>query len=105
VVRSGVVTGMSIHGHHSVPPMTGGLDEDRLLRFPPYGSTRAGVRLFGSAARNKLRDDSDIDLLVEFEPGRTPGLLGVAKLKLELKELLGREIDLRAVGDLSPPLP
>jgi uncharacterized protein len=60
------------------------------------------LRLFGSATRNELRDDSDIDLLVEFEPGRTPGLLGVAKLELELQELLGREVDLRTVGDLSP---
>lgn len=60
------------------------------------------LRVFGSAARNELRDDSDIDLLVEFVPGRTPGLLGVAKLELELQELLGRDVDLRTAGDLSP---
>jgi uncharacterized protein len=60
------------------------------------------LRLFGSAARNELRHDSDIDLLVEFEPGRTPGLLGIAKLELELQELVGRDVDLRTVGDLSP---
>jgi uncharacterized protein len=60
------------------------------------------LRLFGSAARNELREDSDIDLLVEFEPGRTLGLLGVAKLELELQELLGREVGLRTAGDLSP---
>jgi uncharacterized protein len=60
------------------------------------------LRLFGSAARNELRDDSDIDLLVDFEPDRTPGLLGIAKLELELQELLGRDVDLRAPGDLSP---
>jgi uncharacterized protein len=60
------------------------------------------LRVFGSAARDELRDDSDIDLLVEFVPGRTPGLLGVAKLELELQELLGRDVDLRTAGDLSP---
>lgn len=60
------------------------------------------LRLFGSAARNELRDDSDIDLLVEFEPDRIPGLLGIAKLELELQELLGREVDLRTLDDLSP---
>jgi hypothetical protein len=53
------------------------------------------LRLLGSAARNELRDDSDIDLLVEFEPGRTRGLLGIAELELALQELLGRDVDLR----------
>ena len=60
------------------------------------------LRLFGSAARDELRGDSDVDLLVEFDPDRTPGLLGIAKLELELQELLSREVDLRTVGDLSP---
>lgn len=40
------------------------------------------------------------DPTVEFPPGHTPGLPGVAEL--ELQELLGREVDLRTVGDLSP---
>jgi len=65
---------------------------------------RNGVRrlgLFGSALRGELRPDSDIDLLVEFEPGRVPGLLLLAGLELELAELLGREVDLRTPGDLS----
>jgi uncharacterized protein len=60
------------------------------------------LRLFGSAARNELRDDSDVDLLGEFASERTPGLLGMAKLELMLQELLGREVDLRTVGDGSP---
>lgn len=55
-----------------------------------------------SAARTELRDVSDVDLLVEFQPDRTPGLLGIARLELALPELLGREVDLRAAGDLSP---
>ncbi len=65
---------------------------------------RSGVRrlgLFGSALRGELRPDSDIDLLVEFEPGRVPGLLLLTGLELELAELLGREVDLRTPGDLS----
>jgi uncharacterized protein len=77
------------------------VDDTELRAFCRKHGIRS-LRLFGSAARNELRDDSDIDLLVEFEPGRTPGLLGVAKLELELQELLGREVDLRTVGDLSP---
>jgi uncharacterized protein len=79
----------------------GGPDEAVLSGFCHEHGIRS-LRLFGSAARNELRDDSDINLLVEFEPGRTPGLLGVAKLELALQELLGREVDLRTGGDLSP---
>jgi uncharacterized protein len=79
---------------------------------PPTPSCARSAASTGSAAcscsaprpANELRDDSDIDLLVEFEPGRTPGLLGVAKLELELQGLLGREVDLRTAGDLSPYL-
>ncbi len=58
-----------------------------------------GVRrlaLFGSALRGELRPDSDIDLLVEFEPGRTPGLLRLAALELEF---------LLHAGDPTYPLP
>ena len=55
------------------------------------------LRLFGSAVRNELRPDSDIDLLVEFEPGRTPGLLGVANLELELQDVGGRGISAYAL--------
>ena len=41
------------------------------------------------------------DLLVEFEPGRVPGLFRLAALELELAEQLGREVDLRTAADLS----
>jgi uncharacterized protein len=65
---------------------------------------RHGVRrlaLFGSALRDDFRDDSDVDVLVEFEPERTPGLLSLAGMELELGQLLGREVELRTYGDLS----
>ena len=61
----------------------------------------ARFALFGSALRDDLRPDSDIDLLVEFEPGSVPGLLGISTIELELCALLGREVDLRTAGDLS----
>ncbi|ODU02652.1 MAG: hypothetical protein ABS81_16995 [Pseudonocardia sp. SCN 72-86] len=44
----------------------------------------------------------DVDLLVEFRPGRTPGLLHLAQMELELEALLGRSVDLRTDEDLSP---
>jgi uncharacterized protein len=65
-----------------------------------------GIRrlaVFGSALRDDFRPDSDIDLLVEFEPGRVPGLFGVARMERELSALLGgRRVDLRTPADLSP---
>lgn len=58
--------------------------------------------LFGSVARGESRPDSDVDLVVEFEPGREPGLLGMARIESELSALLdGRKVDLRTGGDPS----
>jgi predicted nucleotidyltransferase len=56
-----------------------------------------GIRrlaVFGSALRSDFRPDSDIDVLVEFEPDRIPGLLGMAHMERELSALLtaGRSI-------------
>lgn len=80
------------------------IEAERLRVFcSAHGIRRLG--LFGSALRGQLRPDSDIDLLVEFEPDRTPGLLGIAQLELDLTELLGRSVDLRTLGDLSELLP
>lgn len=65
---------------------------------------RNGIRrlaLFGSILREDFRPDSDIDLLVEFEPGQVPSLLGMAGLEIELSEMLGRRVDLRTPEDLS----
>ena len=61
------------------------------------------LAIFGSALREDFGPESDIDVLVEFEPDRTPGLLGVAGMELELSELFtGRTVDLRTPEDLSP---
>jgi len=60
------------------------------------------LAVFGSALRNDFRPDSDIDLLVEFEPDHTPSLLQMARLERELSALFGgRKIDLRTKEDLS----
>ena len=61
------------------------------------------LALFGSALGNDFGPQSDIDLLVEFDRSRIPGLLKVAAMELELAELFGgREVDLRTAADLSP---
>lgn len=61
------------------------------------------LSLFGSVLKASARPDSDVDLLVEFEPGRKPGFLGLAAIEAELSALLGgRTVDLRTPEDLSP---
>ena len=60
------------------------------------------MSLFGSVLTGKARPDSDIDLLVEFAPGRSPGLIGIAALEAELSGLIGgRRVDMRTPNDLS----
>ncbi|HUR18635.1 MAG TPA: nucleotidyltransferase domain-containing protein [Acidimicrobiales bacterium] len=76
------------------------VDEDRLGALCAAHGIRR-LRLFGSALHGRLRPDSDIDLLVEFEQSRSPGLLGIAALELELGDMLGRSVDLRTLHDLS----
>lgn len=66
---------------------------------------KRGIRrlsLFGSALKGSARPDSDVDLLVEFEPAAKPGLLAMAAIEIELSPLVGgRKVDLRTAGDLS----
>lgn len=59
------------------------------------------LSFFGSILSEKFRPDSDVDVLVEFEPGTRVGLIGMAQLELELSALLGRKADLRTPSDLS----
>ncbi len=59
------------------------------------------LALFGSVLGDRFDDASDVDVLVEFEPGWTPGLLGLSTMELELEALVGRRVDLRTYGDLS----
>jgi predicted nucleotidyltransferase len=58
--------------------------------------------LFGSQPEDRSRPESDIDLLVEFDRGKEPGLLGLADMERELSGILGgRSVDLRTPNDLS----
>ena len=58
------------------------------------------LALFGSALRDDFCADSDVDILVEFEPGRTPGFKFWA-IEEELTEMFGRKVDLNTPQDLS----
>jgi len=61
-----------------------------ILRIAAQHGAR-NVRLFGSVARGEAGDGSDLDFLVEMEPGRS--LLDLAALRNDLMDLLGREVD------------
>ena len=58
------------------------------------------LSLFGSVLREDFRPDSDVDVLVEFEPGTRVGLRFFT-IERELSELLGRRVDLNTAGFLS----
>lgn len=60
------------------------------------------LSLFGSVLREDFSEGSDIDVLVEFEPGARVSLLDVVRMERELSELLGRPVDLLTAEDLSP---
>jgi hypothetical protein len=60
------------------------------------------LSFFGSILREDFRTDSDVDVLVEFEPDREVGFFRLAAMERELSELLGgRKADIRTPEDLS----
>ncbi|MCD6155007.1 MAG: nucleotidyltransferase family protein [Candidatus Verstraetearchaeota archaeon] len=77
------------------------IPKDRIADFCRRHHIRR-LSVFGSALREDFREDSDVDILVEFEPEHTPGLLKLARMERELAQLLGgRKVDLRTPEDLS----
>jgi len=72
---------------------------EEILRICAKHGAR-NVRVFGSIVRGEADERSDIDLLVEMEPGRT--LLDHARLLLELEELLGRRVDVVSDRGIKP---
>lgn len=59
------------------------------------------LAFFGSVLRDDFGPDSDVDILVEFEPGHTPGLAFFG-MEIELSGIVGRKVDLNTPGFLSP---
>ncbi len=65
---------------------------------------RHGIRrlaLFGSVLRDDFTPESDVDVLVEFEPDKRIGFMGLQEVEDELSDLLGRRADLNTPGSLS----
>jgi predicted nucleotidyltransferase len=77
------------------------IDDQMLSSFCRRHHVRR-LALFGSVLRpQEFRADSDLDVLVEFEPGHVPGF-GFVDLADELSVLLGRRVDLHTPASLSP---
>lgn len=76
------------------------LREDEIAAFCERNHIRK-LALFGSVLRDDFRPDSDIDVLVEFEPGATIGFIKFVRMQDELGVLLGRTVDLHTPQSLS----
>jgi len=59
------------------------------------------LSLFGSALRNDFTPESDVDVLVEFEPGRVVGFFRLSGIEIELSTIMKRKVDLRTPAELS----
>lgn len=59
------------------------------------------LALFGSVLTDRFGPDSDVDVLVEFDPDHVPGLIALSAMERELSEILGRRVDMRTPNDLS----
>ncbi len=73
---------------------------DILLLADKYGAHN--VRVFGSVARGEADEQSDIDFLVDMEPGRS--LFDMGGLLMDLRDLLGREVDVVTLKGLKPAI-
>lgn len=59
------------------------------------------LSLFGSVLREDFGPESDVDVLIEFDPGQVVGLLRLAGMEIELSGILKRKVDLRTPAELS----
>jgi predicted nucleotidyltransferase len=76
------------------------IPKDKVAEFCRRNRIRK-LSFFGSVLRDDFRADSDIDVLVEFQSGHTPGL-AFFSMQRELSDILGRKTDLNTADDLSP---
>jgi predicted nucleotidyltransferase len=76
------------------------VDRDKIADYCQRHHIRK-LALFGSVIREDFRPESDVDVLVEFEPGVPVGLIRLAGMELELSDILGHKADLRTPADLS----
>lgn len=76
------------------------IDRDRLATFCMRHHI-IKLALFGSVLTNRFNEQSDVDVLVEFDPEHIPGMLRLCGMERELSEIIGRKADMRTANDLS----
>lgn len=76
------------------------IDRPRIIDFCRRHHVR-WLALFGSVPRDDFSPESDVDVLVRFDPDHVPGLFALVGMEGELSEILGRRVDLRTPEDLS----
>jgi hypothetical protein len=86
---------VSLMNHHGI-----NIPKEKIAEFCRRHHIRK-LALFGSVLRDDFRPESDVDVLVEFEPGHTVGLIRMAGVERELSNIMGRKVDLRTPQDLS----
>lgn len=77
------------------------IDKEKLERFCREHNIQR-LLLFGSVLTDKFGPDSDVDVLVDFEPGTRIGFIGFVRLEMDLCELIGRDVDLHTPNGLRP---
>ena len=76
------------------------IDQQQIAKFCRRNHIRK-LAFFGSVLRDDFDEESDVDVLVEFEPGFPVGLIRMAGMEIELSGIIGRKADLRTASDLS----
>ncbi len=76
------------------------ISKDKIADFCKQNQVRR-LSFFGSVLRKDFGPDSDVDILVEFEPGTRMGLIRLSGLEIELGEIVRRKVDLNTPGFLN----
>jgi predicted nucleotidyltransferase len=76
------------------------IPKDKISEFCEQNQVRR-LSFFGSVLREDFGPDSDVDILVEFEPGTRMGMIRLSGLEIELGKIIGRKVDLNTPGFLN----
>jgi len=76
------------------------IDKEQIARFCKRHHI-VKLALFGSVLTGRFTEESDVDVLVEFDPAHVPGMIRLCGMERELSEIIGRKTDIRTPNDLS----